>query len=331
MKVQRLSAVALAVVLAAVVLGCGSSSGGGKGFRVAFLLPGAVTDQGYNADGQRTANNIQKKLGAQVKVVQSVAVPNQTDVYRQFGSQGYNLVIGWGGQFSNGAVTAAKEFPKTTFLVVNSNVKNGTNLASMDTKVEQWQFFSGYVLAKLSKSGTVGYVGGQCFPSTAADVHGTEQGAKFANPHIKFLARFVGDFEDPTKAQQAADAFIGQGADAVTGDQNNGWAGIYNAAQQNGNVPIITEWVDNHQAAPKVIASSVLKSQVRFVTDLAARAKKGQLKSKFYLFGLPKNWGPVMSKTDLLPAKVYDEAISLQPRVTNGQIKVKRDESCAGF
>src|SRR5205085_6749695 len=112
------------------------------------------------------------------------------------GSKGYNVVIGWGGQFTDGAVAAAKEFPKITFMVVNGTVANGTNLASNDTNVEDWQFVGGYVMAKLSKKGTVAWVGGKCFPATADNLNGTEAGAKYANPHIKFLHTFTGDFED---------------------------------------------------------------------------------------------------------------------------------------
>ena len=60
------------------------------------------------------------ELGAEVTVTENVQIPNQTDVYRQFAAQGYDLVIGWGGQFTDGAVAAAEEFPDVKFLVVNS-------------------------------------------------------------------------------------------------------------------------------------------------------------------------------------------------------------------
>src|SRR5207302_10820583 len=105
------------VVGVLLVAGCGSSggstsSGGGTKLKVAFLLPGSVTDQGYNADGQRAADAVRDQLGADVTVTASVPVPTQTDVYRQYAGRGFDLVIGWGGQFTDGAVAASKEFPK---------------------------------------------------------------------------------------------------------------------------------------------------------------------------------------------------------------------------
>jgi basic membrane protein A len=129
----RRSRVLAAFAVGALLLtACGDDGGGGdggdggggdgEGIRVAMLLPGTPTDQGYNADGQRAADAIETELGAEVTVTESVPVPNQNDVYRQFAGQGYDLVIGWGGQFTDGAVAAADEFPDVNFLVVNSVV-----------------------------------------------------------------------------------------------------------------------------------------------------------------------------------------------------------------
>lgn len=296
--------------------------------RVAIILPGSVSDQGYNADGQRAAEMMKSELGAEVAFTENVAIPNQTDVYRQYASQGYNLVIGWGGQFTDGAVAAASEFPDVKFLVVNSGASNGSNLASIDTAIEQWQFLGGFILGKLSKSGTVGWVGGLCFPATAANLHGTEQGAKYANSKIKFLSTFTGDFEDPTKAKQAAEAMVEQGADALSQNLNNGVFGMIEAAKAHGNLPFVSEWVDNHDLAPEVIASSVLKSQARFVTQVARTVQDGSFKGAFIKYDLPADWGPGVSNTSLLPDDVYQQALDVQAKISSGEIKPQHDETC---
>jgi basic membrane protein A len=295
--------------------------------KVAILLPGSPTDQGYNADGQRTADLVKQQLKADVTVTQNVSVPNQADVYRQYASKGYNLVIGWGGQFTDGAVTVAAEFPKVQFLVVNSTAKNGTNLSSMDENIQDWEFVGGYVTAKLSKSGTIGWVGSLCIPPTAANLHGFEQGARLANPKIKIKSTFTGDFEDPTKAQQAAQAMIDSGADALSGNMNNGWFGLLKAAQAK-KVPTVTEWVDNSSLAKDVIASSILKSQATFLAGLVAQAQKGSLGGKTFQYAMTADTGPAMSKTALLPQSVADAAAAVQKKIVAGTLKPKVDTSC---
>jgi basic membrane protein A and related proteins len=296
--------------------------------KVAFLLPGSAADRGYNADGQRAADMAEEELGAEVTVTEGVPVPNQADVYRQFASQGQDVVIGWGGQFTDGAMAVATEFPDVKFIVVNSGASNDTNLASIDTDVEDWEFVRGFVAAKLSESGTIAWVGAQCFPATAANLHGVEQGAKHADPSIEVLSTFTGDFEDPTKAQQGAQALIEKGADVLTGNMNNGWFGIYKAAESAGNLPVINEWIPSNELAPEVIASSVLKGQGKFVVDVLEEVQDGTFTGKHYQFGLTEDWGPAMAETELLPDDIYQEALELQDQIVSGEVTPQHDESC---
>jgi basic membrane protein A and related proteins len=341
---STLMSAALACLLAVALVGCGGSDkesaaqdngkasapagDSGKQLKVAILLPGSVADKGYNTAAQRAGDLIRDQVGAKVTLAQSVSVPNQADVYRQFAAQGYDLVIGWGGQFTDGAVSVSQEFPDVKFLLLAGVEGNGKNLASLDTDIEDWEFLGGFVTAKLSKSGKIGFVGGQCFPSTAATLHGVEQGARYANPNIKILSTFTGDFEDPTKAQQAAQARIDDGADAMTANLNNGWFGLIKAAQNNGKIPLVTEWFDNRELAPDVIASSIQKSQAKFVVKVAQSVKDGTFKAKHYQYSLPADWGPVMAKNPLLPDKIYQEALDVQKKIVSGEIKPKHETSC---
>ncbi len=339
-RYRRSRLLAALAVGALLLAACSSDDGGGDGdgetggeptgdgIRVAMLLPGTPTDQGYNADGQRTADAIESELGAEVTVTESVPVPNQTDVYRQFAGQGYDLVIGWGGQFTDGAVAAAEEFPDVNFLVVNSGVENGSNLASVVQNSQDWQYVAGFALARLSESGKIGLIGSQCFPGTALTINGTAEGARAANPDVDITITYTGDFEDPTAAQQAAQAMIDEGVDAISGNANNAWFGVFEAAQANGNIPLITEWVDNSELASDVIASSVLKSQADFVTDIARDVQDGTFEGKLYVTELVEGSGPAISDTDLLPDDIYNEALDIQSQIESGAIEPTADESC---
>jgi basic membrane protein A len=297
--------------------------------KVAVLLPGGISDHGYNADGARAAEALKSELHADAKVTENVSIANQADVYRQYAAAGYDLIIGWGGQFTDGAVQVSEEFPKVKFLVVNAGAENGTNLASLDTDIEDWEFLAGFVTAKLAKGKAIGWVGGQCFPATAANLHGVEQGAKHADAKIRVVSTFTGDFEDPIKAQQTVDAMIDSGGvGGITGNLNNGWFGVFKGAKSHGNVPVVTEWSDNHDLAPDVIASSVQKSQARFVVEIAKSVADGSFKAKHYQVGLPADWGPVMVKTALLPKETYDAALQLQQDIAQGKVHPANDVTC---
>lgn len=290
-------------------------------FKVAMLLPGSINDYGYNLMGKRALDMIKEATGAETVYTENVPVPNQLDIYREYAAQGYDLVIGWGGQFTDGAVQASDEFPDTDFLIVNGGNSNGKNLGSMDPNVQEWAYLGGYLMGKMSKSGVIGFVGGMCFPGTVKNLDGTEQGAKMANPDIKVLYTWTGNFEDSIKAKQAAESMIEQGADVLTGNLNAGWFGVFKAAKE-ADVPCVTEWIDNRDLAPDVIASSVLKDQARLVVPIAKASMEGAFPAKFTGDKLTAEWGPAILKTDKISDELYAELEGVRQKVIDGEITV---------
>lgn len=307
-----------------------SEPGTADQLRIAVILPGETTDRGFNATGEQAAQLMEETYDADVTFTESVNPADQADVYRQYATQGYDLVIGWGGQFSDGAVEVSAEFPDTHFLVVSSGVENGSNLASYDTAIEDWQLLAGFLMARLSESGVVGQVSGQCFPSTAANQNGTRDGALYANPDIEWLATYTGDFEDPTKARQAAQAMIDEGADVLHTNLNQAVFGVVQAAQGAENVYVVTEWLDNHDTAPDVIVAGLNKSYAAFVQNKVDDLVNGEWEGVHERFGIPEDWGPGIFDTDLLPDDIYEEVLEVQQQIASGEIDVERDETCPG-
>lgn len=333
-----------AVTLALAVTACGgdsgdgdaettpASDGGGEGeqLRVALLLDGETSDRGFNATGEQAVEMLREDYGADATFTESVNPANSADVYRQYAQQGYDLIVGWGGQFSDGAATVGEEFPDVHFLAVSSSISNGSNVASYDTAIEEWQFLAGYMMAKLSESGIVGQVSGQCFPSTAANQNGTRDGARHADPDVEWLATYTGDFEDPTKAQQAAQAMIDAGADVLTTNLNQGVFGVVQAAEQAGDVLVVTEWFDNSDVSPEVIVSALNKTYAPFLANKVDELLADQWQGDHQRFGLTEDWGPAVFNTDLLPDEIYEEVLDVQAQITSGEVAVERDETCPG-
>jgi basic membrane protein A and related proteins len=339
------SAVAMSTVIACgalVLTACGSSSSGGTSpvagssasasgnalKKVAILIPGSVNDHGYNATGNTAGQLIRSQLGAEVTVVPINDTTTQNADYQAFAQKGYNLIIGWGGEFQDGATTVSAKYPKTDFLCVNCTAKNGTNLASVNQEAQTWEFIGGWLLAQLSKTSTVGLVGAQCFAGTALTMNGLKQGVMYAKPNDKVVMTYTGDFNDPTLAEHAADSMAKSGAGALGGNLDNAYFGVYKAAEANGNLPVVNEWIDSSQLAPKVIAAAVIKSESQFVLGIAKSINDGTFGGKLYNFTLTADAGPAISKTPLIPDSVYQQALAIQKKVVSGQIPVKADTSC---
>lgn len=304
--------------------------GADDALKVAILLDGETSDRGFNMTGEQAAQMLIDEYGADATFTESVNPAESADVYRQYAKQGYDLIVGWGGQFSDGAMTVGEEYPDTHFLAVSSGVSNGSNVASYDTAIEEWQFVAGYLMGKLSTSGVVGQISGQCFPSTAANQNGTKAGALYADPDIRWLSTYTGDFEDPTKAQQAAQAMIDEGADVLTTNLNQGVFGAVQAAQGADGVLIVTEWSDNSDVAPDAIVSALNKTYAPFLASKVEELLNGTWKGDHQRFGLPADWGPAIFKTSLLPEDVYQDVLDIQAKIASGEIAVERDETCPG-
>src|SRR5262249_18576051 len=103
------STLMVAVAFLASIVGCkGGKAGdggaaGGQPFKVALLTPGPVSDQSWNSGAYRGLLAIRDSLGAQVSHIETKTPAEFDENFRQYGSQGYNLVFGHGFEFQDAA------------------------------------------------------------------------------------------------------------------------------------------------------------------------------------------------------------------------------------
>src|SRR4051812_20399886 len=99
-----------AVFLGLLTVACGKADksvrpNGPKagGFKVALLTPGPVSDQSWNGGAYEGLMWIRDSLGAQVSHVQTKTPAEFEDNFRQYGTQGFDLVFGHGFEFQDAA------------------------------------------------------------------------------------------------------------------------------------------------------------------------------------------------------------------------------------
>ena len=54
----------------------------------------------------------------------------------------------------------------------------------------------------MSKTGTIGFVGGQAYPNIINIFEGYKQGARSINPDIKVLGQYIDTFTDPARGKR---------------------------------------------------------------------------------------------------------------------------------
>lgn len=234
-------ALATAGALAVATTACSSSGDGADSdaLSVGVFLPGSVNDTGFMQSGYEGFQRIQATHGDKIEAsyVEQVAAADYQQALQRFASQ-HDLVISVGGQTDADVRKVAPQFPDVKFVEIGgpSDAEPLPNLAYYDPQQAEAEFLSGAAAAAASKTGTVGFVGGVELPAIVNAAVAFGNGARFVRPDVTVLnPQYVGDFNDPAKAKQAAGTAYAGGADVLGQIVNLGKQGIEQAAKESGN------------------------------------------------------------------------------------------------
>lgn len=308
-----------------------AAAGGTEVESIALLLPGRKDDAGYSGTGYRGLVEAAEEFGIEeTAVAEEVDVAQQVEVYRDFASQGFDLVFGWGGQFEDGAAQVAEEFPDTYFVVGAGSGGNGSNYGSIDYAGRQWTYLLGWVAGKVSESGKIGYIGGPCAANTARKSHAYALGVQAANPEAEVLFTGLDSFDDPAAAREAALAQIDQGVDVIHAAMNTGNLGVYEAAEEHTDVPVfvVTEFGDYHEESPETILTSATRDQAAIIAATVEAIESGEFAGEKIEVTMTTEHEPLAPFRGLADESIYEQATEIQAQIASGEIEVPAVSDC---
>jgi basic membrane protein A and related proteins len=252
----------------------GSSDAAGKAQqKVALLFDGQVDDHAWNQAGFQAVQALKGK-GWDVAYSEKVEQAAQVETFRNYAQQGYSMIIGTGGDFSDSAAQAAKQFPNVKFVVVNgANVDK--NLGSVSLNYSEMGYIAGAYASGLTQSKTIGFVGGVNVPIVQQANEGFAAGAKAFTPDIATKSTIIGDWADVDKAREASLAMIGQGADVLWYVLDAAQVGLMGAAEDR-HVHAIASYFDQKQVAPTAQSGLVTVDVANLIEEAANQAPQNQ-------------------------------------------------------
>ena len=275
-------------LVALSIIGCATGSENAqstsKDFKVALVTTGSVSDQGWNAGAYRGLLGIRDSLGAHISNVQTQTPSEIDENFRQYGSQGYNVVFGHGFEYQDPAIRVAPSFPRTAF-VVTSGAKTAPNVAAVEFAFSDGAYLAGIVAGAASHSGIISTIGGTQLPPVVAAFRAYEAGARSVNPNIKVLSAYVGNWDDASAAKEQALAQIARGADVIFQNADAAGLGVFQAARQSPGVRVIGSNSDQNSVAPEVTLGSVVIDLPRAMLMIARDVKDGTFKGHTYHLG----------------------------------------------
>lgn len=300
-----------------------------KEYKLAAIFPGVITDADYNTLAYIGVSEVTKATGIESTYSESVAVPDVDRVMREYIDLGYNIIWTHGGQFVNQTVELAKTFPDVIFIAEGDAAvaEPPTNLWFIDRNFQVGYYGIGTTAALATKTKKIAYLGGQALPFSYQEVHAIQQALTDLGSDVELIYVWTGDFNDPTKARQTADALIGQGVDVIMSSLNLGVYGVFEAAKAVADKQILVtvKYTDKTSYAPANYVTSVIYDFAGPLQDIVTRIYAGET-GGYYPLGF--DTGVKVQ----LPLKNVDPAVQTQveetvQKVIDGTIVVIEDST----
>ena len=261
--IKKIKALLLTGVISIGVVGCSSTNTNkteDKTKVTLVLSVGGVLDESFNQGAWEGAQKASQELGVDVSYLESNSDADYIQNIETAIDQEADLVVGVGFQVGNAILEAAKAYPEQSFAAIDSTYEEELdNLRSITFNEEEAGYLTGLIAAKMTKTNTIGWIGGLDIPSCSNFYLGYERGAKEANPDIKVLKQFTNSFTDAAKGRVVAQQMVSEDADIVFMAAGGGNAGALEVVREN-NIKAIGVDMPNNYLAPEYILTSALKN-----------------------------------------------------------------------
>ncbi len=254
-------------LMVALIAACGKGADGAAGksaaatdsakkFRVALLTPGPISDKSWNGGAYDGLVAIRDSLHADISHIQTKTPAEFEENFRQYGAQGYDMVVGHGFEFQDAAVRVAPAYPKTNYIVTSGRV-TAPNLAGVSFLFEEASFQAGMIAGAMTKTNVLGLIAGTELPPVKASFTAFERGAKAMNPKVQVLISYIGNWDDVSAGKEQALAQIARGADVLFQNADAAGLGVFQAARDKKVLAFGTN-SDQNGVAPDVVVGSVV-------------------------------------------------------------------------
>jgi basic membrane protein A len=306
-------------------------NGKGKG-RIGLVFDvGGRGDKSFNDAAYTGLLRAERELGVEGEFLEPAGSEDREAAMRLFAARGMDLVIGVGFIFSSDLDRVSADYPNVRFACIDyAPPATGVpaNVEGLDFREEEASFLVGAVAGFMTKTKSVGFVGGMTGPLIRKFEAGYHAGVKAACPDCEVHSTYAGSspdaFRDPARGKALAISEIGQGADVLYHAAGASGHGVFEAARD-AHVWAIGVDSDQHDEMPGTVITSMVKRADVAVFDAIARATTGKFTAGIHELGLRD--GAVGYVHDgphaaLIPSDVKEKVDALGAKIAEGTIVV---------
>ncbi|WNY64930.1 nucleoside ABC transporter substrate-binding protein BmpB [Borreliella carolinensis] len=242
---------------------------GSRKIKISMLVDGVLDDKSFNSSANTALLRLKKDFPESIEKVFSSAV---SGVYSSYVSDldnlkrnGSDLIWLVGYRLTDASLLVSSENPEISYGIIDpiyvDDVHIPKNLIAVVFRVEQGAFLAGYIAAKKSFSGKIGFIGGVKGSIVDAFRYGYEAGAKYANKNIEIMSEYSNSFSDVDIGRVIANKMYSKGIDVIHFAAGLAGLGVIEAAKKLGDgYYVIGADQDQSHLAPKNFITSVIKN-----------------------------------------------------------------------
>ena len=292
-------------------------------FKVGMLLPGSISDQGWNALAYDGLKAIETELGAEISYVESLTSADWEADFRSYAMQGYHLIFGHGYEYQAAAIAVAQDYPEIVFITsAGASGAIRENVSSIVFRLEQATYLLGMISGMMTQTDKIGIIGGVELPSGSSTFMAFEGGVKSVNPDAVVQRAYVGDWENITKARELTLAQIQEGVDFIFHNANEAGIGVFEAivlAQDSGKT-VYSFGANRDQSAvsPRAVLANAVITPRAYI-QLASAVREGTFESKLYVFTMTTDGAIALTYNPKLVDQVPEE---VQQKVEEARLQI---------
>jgi len=293
---------------------------------------GGKNDKSFNEAAWRGLYRAKLELGVNIQYIEPTEGADREAALRALAAHGVDLVIGVGFIFGPDLERLAQQFPAVHFAGVDYSPSQGLgtlpNLVGLRFREHEGSFLVGAIAGLVTRTHTVGFVGGMKIPLIRKFEAGYFAGVKHVCPECRVLSAYAGSepkaFADPPLGQDLASAQYDQGADVIYHAAGKTGDGVFAAARQRGQRAIGVD-SDQFDNAPCCIVTSMVKRVDVAVVDIAKEVLANRFHGGLLELGLAEQGVGFVSderNRSLLPPEVVTRVRALRDDIIAGKIRV---------
>jgi len=258
-----------------LALGAAISASAQEKLKVGFIYVGPIGDMGWSYQHEVGRRAIEEAYKGKIDTTYLENVNEGPDAERsieQLVRAGNKLIYTTSFGFMDATAKVAKKYPNVMFEHA-TGYKRDKNLATYSGRFYEGRYIQGQIAAKMSKTGTIGYIGSFPIPEVVSGINAMMLGAQSVRPDMKVKIIWVNTWYDPGKEAAAARALADQGADILT--QHTDSAAAMQFANERG-ILAFGQDSDMIKFGPKAQLTAIINNWTPYYVDRIKLALDGK-------------------------------------------------------